>query len=74
MTDVKKTINDTIDNARDEVHETMHRSGADAEHARRDLAGDMMTPREKVASVANETKERAAAGIDHAKHEVRSRT
>jgi hypothetical protein len=64
----KKAIN----NAKDAVNETLHRSTADAEHAKRDVAGDTMTTREKVTSVANEVKNRTQAEIDAAKREVRN--
>ena len=74
LNEVKKAVKDSVDDVIDKTRETGHRSSADAERIRRDLAGDQMTTREKVTSTANETKERVAAGIDHAKHEVRDRT
>ena len=77
MTDsneVKKAVKDTVDSTVDKTREAGHQSSADAERIRRDLTGDQMTTREKVTSTANETKDRVAAGIDHAKHEVRDRT
>jgi vacuolar-type H+-ATPase subunit E/Vma4 len=72
--DIKKTVKDTIDNARDTANEVRHRSTADAEHARRDLAGHEMTLGEKATSVANEVKNRTQAEIDKAKREVRGNT
>jgi len=74
LNEVKKAVKDTVDSVIDKTRETSHRSSADAERIRRDLTGDQMTTREKVTSAANETKERVAAGIDHAKREVRERT
>ena len=74
LNEVNKAVKDTVDNAVDKTREAGHRSSADAERLRRDLHGDQMTTREKVTSTTNETKERVAAGIDHAKHEVRERT
>jgi hypothetical protein len=72
--DIKKTVKDGIDNARDSVKEGLHRSAADAERARRELDGDKMTAGEKLKSVAGEVKERTQAEIDKAKREVRGRT
>ncbi len=77
MTDLKnagKAIKDTIDNVHDSASEAMHRSSADAERARRDLAGDTMSTTDKVTSIANETKERVGAEMDRTKVEVRNRT
>jgi len=74
LNEVKQAVKDTVDNTIDQTREAGHQSSADAERIRRDLSGDQMTTREKVTSTANETKERVAAGIDHAKHEVRERT
>ncbi len=74
LNEVKKAVKDTVDNTIDKTKETMHRSSADGERMRRDLTGDQMTTSEKVTSVANETKERVAAGIDRTKQEVRDRT
>lgn len=72
--DIKKSVKDTIDNTRDAAREAIHRSTADAEHARRDLDGDEMTAGEKVKSVGNEAKNRTQAELDKIKREVRSRT
>jgi hypothetical protein len=74
LNEVKKAVKDTVDSTIEKTREAGHRSSADAERIRRDLTGDQMTTTEKVTSAANETKERVAAGIDHAKHEVRNRT
>jgi len=74
LNEVKQAVKDTVDNTIDQTREAGHRSSADAERIRRDLSGDQMTTTEKVTSTANETKERVAAGIDHARHEVRERT
>jgi hypothetical protein len=72
--DIKKSVKDSIDNTRDAAKEAMHRSTADAEHARRDLGGDEMTAGEKVKSVGNEVKNRTQADLDKVKREVRSHT
>ena len=72
--DVKDTVKKAVDDVRDATHETLHRSSAEAERARREVAGDEMTTGEKVKSVANEAKNRAQAEIDEAKRKVRDRT
>ncbi|MBV8198523.1 MAG: hypothetical protein JO263_10335 [Candidatus Eremiobacteraeota bacterium] len=56
---------------RDMARETLHRSAADAERERRDLAGDTMTTGEKVKSAASEVQQRAQANVDRAKRKVR---
>jgi hypothetical protein len=71
---VKQAVKDSVDNVIDATRESLHRSSADAERMRRDVDGDRMTTTEKMTSATNETRERVAAGIDHAKQEVRKRT
>ncbi len=65
--EIKRTIEDIGDAAK----EGFHRGSAEAEHAKRDAFGDVMTPGEKVDSVVSETKDNAKAGIDKAKREIR---
>jgi hypothetical protein len=72
--DIKKSVKDSVDNTRDTAKEVIHRSTADAEHARRDVDGDEMTSGEKVKSVGNEVKNRTEAEMDKIKREVRSHT
>jgi len=72
--DIKKSVKETLENARDATKEALHRSTADAEHARRDIDADEMTTGEKVKSVGNEVKNRTQAEIDKAKREVRTHT
>ncbi len=67
-------IKDTIRNAKDSIDETMHRSTAEAEKTRREVAGEDMTTEEKLTSLANEAKHRTQAEIDKAKREVREHT
>ena len=57
--------------AKDWVSEATHRGAAESEQAKRDVAGDTMTPGEQVGSVLNQGKENLEAGIDHAKRDVR---
>ncbi|MBV9103066.1 MAG: hypothetical protein JO060_05705 [Candidatus Eremiobacteraeota bacterium] len=63
-----------VDDVRDTVKEAGHRSNADAERDKRTLAGDAMTPGEKVGSALEEGKERTLAEVDRAKRDVRDRT
>ena len=63
-----------VDDARDRVHENEHRSEAETERMRRDVAGDAMDPGQKAGSVANEAKNRAQAELDKMKRELRDRT
>lgn len=74
MSDLGKAIKDTVDNTHDKVSETLHRSSADAESTRRQVSGDTMTTKEKVASVASEASHRVSAEIDAGKQEVRKKT
>ena len=63
-----------VKDVRDATDETMHRSAADAERAKRDVAGEEMTPGEKIASGLNEAKERLEAEGDKAKRNIRDNT
>ena len=66
-------IKGTVDDVKDRMHETQHRSAAEGERGRRELLGDELTPGEKAGSIANEAKERAQAEIDAIKRELRDR-
>ena len=68
---VSDAIKKTTDDVRDAVHETEHRSAADAERARREAFGDELSATEKVESSFNEAKERTQAEIDAAKRKLR---
>jgi len=74
MSDLGKAIKDTVDNTRDTVNETLHRSAADAEETHRHVDGNTMTTKDKAASVASEATHRISAEIDAAKREVRNKT
>ena len=69
----KRAIKDTVESTKDGVSEAMHRSTAEAERARRELAGDEMTASEKLGSTANEAKNRVQAQVDKTKREFRDR-
>jgi hypothetical protein len=68
---MKDDLKNAVGAVKDSFSEAGHKSAADAEHVRRDVAGDTMTTGEKVGSVANEGKNNIQAGIDHAKVEAR---
>lgn len=53
------------------VDETLHRSAADAEHARRTSAGDSMTANEKIVSGVDQVKHLTEAELDAAKRKLR---
>jgi hypothetical protein len=71
---IKDNINNAVGTVKDAVSEAGHKSTAEAERERREVAGDTMTTSEKVGSVANEGKNDVQAGIDHAKGEARKET
>jgi Sec-independent protein translocase protein TatA len=64
-------LKDRVADVKDSVNEKLHREAAQAEHARRDAAGEDMTAGDRVASVANEAKSTVQAGIDALKQRVR---
>ncbi|MBV9718111.1 MAG: hypothetical protein JOZ77_02245 [Candidatus Eremiobacteraeota bacterium] len=74
LDNVGDAIKKGVDDVKDRVHETQHRSEAEGERARRDVLGDSMTPGEKVGSIADEAKNRAQAEVDAMKRELRDRT
>ena len=71
---IKDAIEKTVEDVKDALHESGHRSAAEGEHAKRELVGDEMTPGEHVKSVANEAKENVQAEYDAAKRNVRDQT
>jgi hypothetical protein len=56
---------------KDRISEAGHRGAAEGEQAKRDVAGDTLTPGEQAGSVLNQGKEDLLAGVDHAKRDVR---
>jgi len=71
---LKDELNKAAHNVGDALHEAGHKTSADAERADREVAGDTMTPGEKLGSVATEGKERLLGDVDHAKRDVRNNT
>jgi hypothetical protein len=71
---LKDELSKAVHNVGDALHEAGHKTRADAERADREIAGDTMTPGEKVGSVVSEGKERLLGDVDHAKRDVRNNT
>jgi F0F1-type ATP synthase membrane subunit b/b' len=69
---LKEDIAKALDNVKDAVSEAGHRSAAEEEQAKRDIAGEAMTPGEHVASVANQAKHTVQADIDETKRDLRN--
>jgi hypothetical protein len=69
---IKEEISKVVDNVKDALSEAGHRGQAEAEQAKRDVAGDRMTVGENVASVANQAKHSVAAEVDAAKQDLRN--
>lgn len=71
---LKDELNKTVDDVKDAVREGGHRSEAQVEQAKRDVAGDDMTASEKAASMANQAKNTVQADYDKTKRDVRDHT
>jgi hypothetical protein len=69
--DLKKDLKNVVGAIKDSFSEASHKSTAEAEHARREVAGDTMTTSEKIESVTNEGVNDLQASVDHAKVEAR---
>ena len=67
-------VKKATENVKDAVSEAGHRSAAEGEQAKRDVAGDQMTGSEKVGSVFNQGKENVQAEVDATKRDVRNNT
>ncbi|HTV73726.1 MAG TPA: hypothetical protein VME66_08495 [Candidatus Acidoferrales bacterium] len=71
---VQHEIDKSAKNIKDTVTEADHRAQARAERERRESAGDLLSPGEKVKSHANEAKHEVLAEVDKAKRAVRDHT
>ncbi|HEY5341406.1 MAG TPA: hypothetical protein VIK27_10290 [Candidatus Aquilonibacter sp.] len=71
---LKNEFDKTVNDVKDGVSESAHRTVADAEKARRETEGNEMTSSEKLESLANEGRHRTQGEIDHAKRAVRDHT
>jgi hypothetical protein len=68
---LKEDLKKTIDNVGDAISEMTHRGNAEGEQAKREVAGDAMTPTEKAGSFLNQGKETVLAEVDKTKREAR---
>ncbi len=68
-------LKDALENAgkdiKDSVNEAGHRSAAEGEQAKRDVAGDQMTAGEKAGSMLNQATESVKGDISAGKREAR---
>lgn len=71
---LKDEFNKVVDNVKDAASEASHRSAAEGEQAKRDVAGDAMTPGEKVGSAVNQAKNTVQADVDATKRDARDNT
>jgi hypothetical protein len=67
-------IKKATDDVKDATREVKHRTEAELEHAKRDIAGEEMTSGEKVKSFLHEDLENTKADVDKAKRVVRDKT
>lgn len=65
---------DAVANVKDAANEAAHRSAAEAEQTKRDVAGDQLTVGENASSMVNQAKNSVQANIDAAKRDVRNKT
>jgi hypothetical protein len=65
------SFKEQVEKGLDAVKEASHRSAADGERIKREVAGDEMTPGEKVGSALNQAKETVLAEVDKAKRQTR---
>lgn len=72
--DLKDEMNKFGNNVKDTVNEAGHRSAAEGEQAKRDVAGDEMTASQKAGSMVNQAKNTVQADTDGAKRDVRNNT
>ncbi len=72
--DIKKEFGKAVDDVKDTLDETKHRSEAEVEHTKRDVAGQDMTASEKLKSGAKEGANKVEADWDKTKRDVRDNT
>jgi uncharacterized protein YjbJ (UPF0337 family) len=68
--DIKNDLKNMVGAIKDTISEAVHTSTAEAEHTRREAAGETMTPVEHIGSIANEATNNVQAAIDHARKEI----
>ncbi len=69
--EVAGAVKHGVEDVKDRVSEAGHRTAAEGEQAKRDAAGDTLTPGQTASSVLNQGKEDVLAGVDAAKRDVR---
>ncbi len=68
------SIKGAVDNAKDATSEAGHKSAAETEQTKRDVAGDQMTTGDKAGSMFNQAKNSIQADTAGAKQDVRNNT
>jgi hypothetical protein len=71
---LKDEFNKAVENVKDAASEGLHRSKAEGEQAKRDVAGDEMTTGEKVGSVVKQATNSVQADLHAAKRDIRNNT
>ncbi len=69
---LKNELNKVVDNVKDAASEAGHKSAAEGEQAKRDVAGDDMTAGEKAGSMFNQAKNSVQADADSTKQDIRN--
>ena len=69
---LKDAFNKIVDNVKDTANEASHKSAAEGEQAKRDVAGDQMTVGENLGSMANQAKEELQGETSAAKRDTRN--
>jgi regulator of protease activity HflC (stomatin/prohibitin superfamily) len=69
--DAKRAVLRTAEDAKDTVHEAAHRAAAEAERAKRKVAGDHMNLGDRARSVGNEAKQDIEADVAATKRSLR---
>jgi len=69
---LKDEFKNVVDNVKDAVSEAGHRSEAEGEQTKRDVAGDTMTTGEKAGSMLNQAKNNVQAEADSTKRDIRN--
>ena len=68
---LKDSLDKIVGDVKDGINEATHRSTAEAEQTKRDVAGDDMTLGEKAGSMFNQAKESTQADVSQTKRETR---
>ncbi len=69
---LKDEFNKVVDDVKDAASEAGHKSTADGEQAKRDVAGDAMSPGEKAGSMFNQAKNSVQGDVDATQRDVRN--